>query len=531
MNHPENEQPMYQALIKKLKDTPLLFGLKDAKELTAAQVKGELKHNIIRQTAIEVLDLSPTGIFRSGATNGIVGWINARSRAKRQDRFWACIQQDFRKDPNNIVAVAEGDSWFEHPFLTDIIDHLNRRTDTAVFSLAYAADWLDNMLYQGEYVDMISVIKPDVFLVSGGGNDLLGEKKIAIMCRGIDEGQQEKNVQNCPGYVYVNTINDAWFIDGLQRLKDNGQGNDADDIQKGIKYLTKEFFGFMNIMQWQYNYLFHSLRQKYELMPILTQSYDYAMPQALIRRPVRIAYWYQRLINQLQGSGKWIETAFRTAKIYKPEVMHQVIKAMLFCFQQKIIETANTYSYIYHIDSQGLAHPDEWFDEIHLKSHRYLQISETYAKAMRDVVHQKQALMDNKAPAQKSSSNSQVKRVYRSRDTVNTTTFRESFAAFYRMYRSTGQDTAIKLLIVAAGICLLLVLSPSPYPHIQTLLHPPKVENVSITMQLCYRLSGWVRLPFSYKLLFFIAILFFMRFIYRLGKALVLSWVFSRPFR
>jgi hypothetical protein len=438
-----------RCLINKLKHRPLEFELKDAKALTEALRKGLLPDNIIRETAIQVLDLSEKGIFRSSAADGIAGYFNQRSRAKRQERFWDRMQQNFREKEGNIVVVAEGDSWFEHPVLQDIIDHINRNEDIAVFSLAYAADWLDNILYQGEYIDMLSVIKPDVFLVSAGGNDLLGDKKIGIMCRGIKQGKVETNIQDYSNCIFTPNIPER-FQSGLENNKD------ADAINKGVKYLTKEFFGFLNVMQWQYDYLFTCIRDKYELMPIFTQSYDYATPQVLIKRPLSLAYWYQRPINALLKSGKWIETAMRNAEIYDPATMHKVIKAMLYLFKSMVIETAGSFKYIYHIDSQGLTKPNEWFDEIHIKSHKFLQVGQTYARAMRKAVKLRDELVEGKAIT------IEVKPIYKSIDTKEKPTFWQSFRAFY-----TGKNPLkslffwIKLLVFGLVLGLLYWFSHS----------------------------------------------------------------------
>jgi hypothetical protein len=401
-------------LIDKLKHDPLSFTLADAKTLTEALENEILPEKIIRKTAIEVLDLSPNGIFRSGATEGIVGMVNTRNRAKRQEQFWDRIQQDFRKNKNNIVVLAEGDSWFDHPFLQDIIDHLNRNKNVAVFSLAFAADWLDNMLYQGEYIDMLSVIKPDVFMVSGGGNDLLGDKKISIMCHAIKEGYYVER-KEC---IFASDIPKK-YADGL---KDN---KDAKDIKAGVKYLTKEFFSFLNVMQWQYYVLFSSVRKKYEYMPILTQSYDFATPQGLIKRSWTLSYWYQRPFNTILQSGKWLETTMRNAQIDNLNTMHQIIKAMLYLFKSMVIETATDFKYIYHIDSQGISEPKDWFDEIHVKSHKFLQISQTYVRAMQEVIQNRDTVIA------KGSSEKELPRVFRSAETPNSLTFWASFKAFY----------------------------------------------------------------------------------------------------
>ncbi len=477
--------PDLKELIDILKCYPLRFSLIDAKALTEAIRDGRLKNGIIRKTAIEVLDLSPKGIFRSTAASGLIGYINQRVRAKRQDRFWDCIQSGFRETNTNIVAVAEGDSWFEHPLLHDIIDHINREKNIAVFSLAYAADWLENILYQGEYVDMLSVIKPDVFLVSGGGNDLLGDKKIGIMCQGIDPKRVEKNIQNYVDCVYSETIPDRY----QSGLTDN---KDAEAIRDGVKYLTIEFFGFLNIMQWQYYFLFSSIRRKYLYMPIITQSYDFARPQVIIKRRFQLAYWFQWPVNTLQQSGRWIETAMRTANITDPDKMHNAIKAMLYLFKQMVIETATPFPYIYHIDSQGLCQEQEWFDEIHIKSHKFLRVGKTYVSAIVQAVTQRNENLKTGLTTDA------LPRVFKSGEITLNVSFGEAFSAFYRPDKPMSW-TSVGL----AGIKLLL-------------------------FGLVFGLLYWFSQPFACKLAALVLGGFVIAQLYRFLRALVLSRLYSK---
>jgi hypothetical protein len=107
------------------------------------------------------------------------GILDIKRRAKRA-RYLAL------KGDRNYVGpriLAEGDSWFEHPCLTDLIEHLGARY--AVLSLAKAGDsWSDILSEEGEvYSDNtpmgllanIDLEHPDIVLLSAGGNDVLGE--------------------------------------------------------------------------------------------------------------------------------------------------------------------------------------------------------------------------------------------------------------------------------------------------------------------------------------------------------------------
>lgn len=104
--------------------------------------------------------------------------LDAKRKAKRQ-RYLAKKNDPAYKGPR---IVAEGDSWFEFPCTTDLIEWLGRKY--AVLSLAKAGDaWFDvNQDEFGTYDDgtpmgllpTIAAEKPDIVLLSVGGNDIMG---------------------------------------------------------------------------------------------------------------------------------------------------------------------------------------------------------------------------------------------------------------------------------------------------------------------------------------------------------------------
>lgn len=74
------------------------------------------------------------------------------------------------------VIVSEGDSWFQYPFvLDDVVDQLSEDNDKAILSLGGAGDLVAAMADRGEYVEAINRTGAHVFLLSGGGNDILGD--------------------------------------------------------------------------------------------------------------------------------------------------------------------------------------------------------------------------------------------------------------------------------------------------------------------------------------------------------------------
>ena len=112
----------------------------------------------------------------SVADLGIMGKWNRKSFKKREKLFWKRVN---RGNVSKLI-LAEGDSWFEYPkFISEIIDQLNKRKHYAISSLAYGGDWISNILYEQQYIEKLSLIKPDVFLISGGGNDIVGGHRLA----------------------------------------------------------------------------------------------------------------------------------------------------------------------------------------------------------------------------------------------------------------------------------------------------------------------------------------------------------------
>lgn len=365
-------KPKNDPIIKKLIDCPLTFDLKDHKSLYDKIYAGKLQNSVIRAAALQILDLSEDGIYKSTADKGIIGFLNARSRNIRQNRYRRLIKANFRQYKDNTVILAEGDSWFEHPLVMDILDHLEFHNDVAIYSLAYGADWLDNIIFQGEYIDQISLLHPEVFMVSGGGNDIIESGKLAIFLKNNVIRNRPEREQHYQDLILRYPAVAKWTPDFL-------------DVRATLKKVGPEFFGLLNILLFQYYYLFHSVQQKYPDMIFLTQGYDYACPKPKIRRnPLNLFQWS---INTIMNNGKWIDIPMKQSLVFAPEQMHDAIKLFIGLFNEGLIELAQTADIkkLYHIDNRSIANDADWFDEIHIKDYRYLQVAETYYHAIKTI--------------------------------------------------------------------------------------------------------------------------------------------------
>ncbi len=103
------------------------------------------------------------------------GMMNAFDRLRRRKRFEARLGKE-----DLPIVYAEGDSWFQFPFLIkDIVDHL--QATHLVWCTSKAGDTLQNMVFQKpEYLNELTKLfdrglKVQTFLFSGAGNDVVGK--------------------------------------------------------------------------------------------------------------------------------------------------------------------------------------------------------------------------------------------------------------------------------------------------------------------------------------------------------------------
>jgi hypothetical protein len=169
-------QEQKEELLRLIVDSPFQFTPVHLQQLISDEF--ELEFAEVRKCMYRIFDINEK-IFLDEADSAIKP--NVKSQKKRADRFYQRFREGFNRKDKKVI-VAEGDSWFEFPqAIKDIIDHLNDNQRYNVFSMAYGGDWLANIIYDGKYVEKLSVIKPDVFLVSGGGNDMVGADRLGLM--------------------------------------------------------------------------------------------------------------------------------------------------------------------------------------------------------------------------------------------------------------------------------------------------------------------------------------------------------------
>ena len=334
---------------------------------------------------------------QSGAFSGRLGDLNEKEQSKRTKRFLKLVQQGACR--NRVVVLAEGDSWFQFPRISwgplkrdvvrDILDHLIDRGDVCLESIAAGGDWLSNMLHSREYVDVLSQLEPDIFLFSGGGNDLLGEGRAGNMVvhkrRAIDDLRDSDlrlnlwKKRKCQ-YSCRHHSQKPYFFDEAR-------------FASGLRVLADEFFQFLNLVFVQYLLFLQNLRQshRFRAMLVVTQGYDFAVPKAKSTAP----FWaIRRYVNHIAGSGKWLWIPFAKKELDDAQ-MKNAAYAMVLEFNELLVSiaTSGRFGPMAHIDCRGLAESDEdWYDEIHLTSKAFKRVAKLYVLCMHDWLTPKREL-------------------------------------------------------------------------------------------------------------------------------------------
>jgi len=362
----------------------------------------ELIHSVFYGSNSFMLD-------RSHANEGFIGTLNRSADNQKIKRFHQKIREGFRNPglyPDHKIVLVEGDSWFEYPvFLRDISDYLEKKPNLALYSLAQGSDWVANMISNLQYEYDYVKIKPDVFIISGGGNDMVGDYRLSNFILLNPLPADNSTLKNYRNYVLLRLMNKPVSICNSENCNfDNPVLRDSipfyttkidtallNQIVTGRRFLNKNFYRFLVTIKLEYKMLFESLRKvdpdRFESVKIITQGYDYAIPSFKKRFGLRM----------LMDNGEWMKEPLMMNGINDPRLQQSVIKAIIFEINEMMIELGKEYDNVYHVDSRGITAFYEklegkkpgtyWYDELHPQSKVFKIIADTYS-----------GIIDNKTP-------------------------------------------------------------------------------------------------------------------------------------
>jgi hypothetical protein len=372
-----------QMLLEKMVDKPLEFKEEDFLELVHLEDEygdKQVTFEDLRQNLLRIYDMNDRSFLdASNPMLGVLGGPNRWSTKARQKKYYQKIINHFTSDPGNLKVVAEGDSWFQFPiFVKDLIDWLMDCPKLAIYSIAAAGDWMANMIYEGKYIEELSIHNPDIFLISAGGNDFIASNRLAIM---VD---RNSNCRHC----FTETE--------LSKLGLTEQENKRFlEIQK---YINPEFYAFIWTLKTQYWILFDRLStsRKFSKLKIITQGYDNVIPS--FKRRWSWQYPWQYFVNGVVNTGQWLKRPLQIKGFNEGDLQIWIMRFLIFMVNQMFIDLATrrnedgSYKFpnVFHIDCRNTAKGyHDWFDEIHLKSHVYKKIADTYLKCIFSTIPEK----------------------------------------------------------------------------------------------------------------------------------------------
>lgn len=335
---------------------------------------------------------------KSTALEGMLGYFNRRTTKQRHKRYRKQINRGFRAKVDNVVILAEGDSWFQFPKIgplkpvKDIVHHLNQRANFLVYPLAAGGDWLSNMLYTEEYIEALPRVAPDVLIFSGGGNDLVGGHRLASMLYPFHRVKAD-------GDKDFSTDSEANLRRRLHALREKTLGSNPyewERYRRGLRFLRPEFFLYLNHCFAQYYLLLLHLQhhQLYQEIAFITHGYDFGIPQdrngTRWRNPLRF------VVNHSLRTGRWLYEPMMRLGITQAEDQQAILFVIIHEFNEMLINLLRISPcgcIHYHVDCRGVTKgkTDPWFDELHPKSKIFKKVADGFAKVIQEQKRSSQA--------------------------------------------------------------------------------------------------------------------------------------------
>lgn len=268
----------------------------------------------------------------------VIDLANSWARSRRNRHY----QEMLKKYPAKVRIVSEGDSWFQHPLVTDIIDHVSRLYP--VYCVAAAADTLRNYVSarykRGEYfLDTLQKEQPSFFLLSGGGNDILGSQ--------------------FRGYLNENP------------------GNDLPEGEDPRRFLKDSLFDELKSLMDIYRTLFNHLKSEYPQLCVIVHGYDY---------PVKL--------NDARKG--WLGKYMIEKGIDRPGDRKAAIRLIMDTFNELLKQVADEFAgQVYYLDVRNIVRcneaegVDQWYDEIHPNHDGFQQVAMKFIQQLDAIVKER----------------------------------------------------------------------------------------------------------------------------------------------
>lgn len=252
---------------------------------------------------------------RAGALEGAVALasLNGISRWRRQQRYRRKIDDGW----TGIRIVSEGDSWFQYPFLLDdVIDNLFDQY--AIYSLDAAGDLISDMVKQNELAAAVVQERPNVVLLSGGGNDVLGGARLASLLPPFQDGRPAKD------------------------------------------YLGPAFDANLGKVLADYELMITRLRAINPDLRIVCHSYDHAIP----------------------ANGRWLGRPLARIGIENAQLQREIVRLIVDRFHVQLGAMAACYPNMQLVDCRRVVQSHRWHDELHPNNEGFRAVAQLFERAI-----------------------------------------------------------------------------------------------------------------------------------------------------
>lgn len=224
--------------------------------------------------------------------NAVARWRRQRAYAQKIAGGWTGLR-----------FVAQGDSWFQYPFLVeDTIDHLFQ--EHAILDLSGAGRTLHDFGISDELVHAVKSEIPNGVLLSGGGNDILGEHAIKLY------------------------------------LKDFAPGRPVAD------YAEPTLGAHLDLIVAQYERIVGQLHVIAPSLRIFCHGYDWAVPDA--------------------AKGDWLANPMTAKGIVDKELQRGLVRLLIDRFNEAMRTLERRFpGRVLLVDCRGAVGHDRWYDELH----------------------------------------------------------------------------------------------------------------------------------------------------------------------
>jgi hypothetical protein len=303
----------------------------------------------VDQSRVELDDMDRFRVEGAFAMN----WANGICRWRRQTKFKARRLLGERLP----VIVAEGDSWFEFPFLLDdVVDQFDAAYH--IWDVSAAGDTLMNMVNDApEYIEAIAQQEevPKVFMFSGAGNDFVGEEPdgTSVVFRVLRDFE--------PGRPA------SWYLE-------------TNAFAERVAFIERGYRTLLGAVE----------REFRSRVSTVMHGYDHAIPATPgdPRRPS----WAK--VDQ------WLGAPLTQRGITDPALQRQIIRLMIDRLNevQRRLCGGNVgggaFKTAFHVDIRNtLGSVAEWADELHPTDAGFGKVAQRFAPVLTDLLGREEAVM------------------------------------------------------------------------------------------------------------------------------------------